>query len=87
MKEIKISIPEYNNGVECVWEENFKIKTSAQFDALTIEANREGLISLARHILHLAQDNVPNGSHIHLDEYNALEDGSFELIISKNEEL
>lgn len=85
MKEIKISIPEYDNGLEFVWEENFKIKTSAPFGTLTIEANREGLISLARHILHLAQDDVPSGCHIHLDEYNALEEGSLELIISKNE--
>ena len=87
MKEIKILIPEYDNGVECVWEENFKIKTSASFDALTIEANRDGLISLARHLLHLAQDDVPNGCHFHLDEYNALESGSLELIISENEDL
>ena len=87
MKEIKISIPEYDNGVECVWEEGFKINTSAPFDTLTIEANREGLISLARHLLHLAQDHVPNGSHFHLDEYNALEEGSLELIISKNKGL
>ena len=87
MKELKISIPEYENGVACVWEENFKIKTSAPLDILTIEANREGLISLARHLLHLAQDDVPNGSHFHLDEYNSLEDGSLELIISKNEGL
>ena len=45
MKEIKIAIPEYKNSIECVWEENFKIKTSAPFDTLTIEANHEGLIS------------------------------------------
>ena len=87
MKEIKISIPEYDNGVECVWEENFMIKTSAPLDILTIEANRDGLISLARHLLHLAQDDVPNGSHFHFDEYNSLEDGSLELIIAKNEDL
>ena len=87
MKEIKILIPEYDNGVECVWEENFKIETSAPFDTLTIEANREGLISLARHLLLLAQNDVPNGCHFHLDEYNSLEDGSLELIISKNKEL
>ena len=87
MKEIKISIPEYDNGVECVWEEGFKIKTSAPFETLTIEANREGLISLARHLLYLAQVEVPSGCHFHLDEYNSLEDGSLELIISKNEGL
>lgn len=87
MKEIKISIPEYDNCIECVWEENFKIKVSAPFDTLTIEANREGLISLARHLLYLSQDDVPNGSHVHFDEYNSLEDGSLELIISKKEDL
>ena len=87
MKEIKITIPEYDNGVKCIWDDNYKIKTSAPFDSLTIEANREGLISLARHLLHLAQDDVPDGCHIHLDEYIALEDGSLELIISKNEKL
>lgn len=85
MKKISISIPEYDNCLEFVWEDNFKIKTSSPFHALTIEANREGLISLARHILLLAQEEVPNGSHFHLDEYNSLEDGSLELIISKNE--
>lgn len=54
---------------------------------ISMEANREGLISLARHILLLAQDDVPNGSHFHLDEFNSLENGSLELIISKNEAL
>lgn len=87
MKEISLQIPEYNNGIKCVWEPNVKIKTSAPFVALTIEANREGLILLARHLLHLAQDEVPSGAHLHLDEYNSLEDGSLELILSKNEDL
>ena len=87
MKEIRISVPEYDNRLRSVWEDNSRIKTSAPFDTLTIEANRDGLISLARHLLHLAQDEVPSGCHFHFDEYNALEDGSLELIIAKNEEL
>ena len=87
MKEIKLLIPEYANGIKAIWEDNFKIKTSAPFDTLTIEANREGLISLARHILHLAQDEVPSGAHFHFDQYNSLEDESIELIIAKNENL
>lgn len=84
MKEIKIRIPEYNNGVELHWEDGFKIETSA-YEGITIEANREGLISLARHLLFLAQDEVPNGSHFHLDEFIFLEAGSVELIVSKKE--
>lgn len=87
MKEIKINIPEYNDAIELDWEENFKIKTSIPFDAITIEANREGLLSLARHLLLLAQEEVPDGSHFHLDEFNSLEDNSVELIISKNEKI
>ena len=87
MKEIKINIPEYDHSLEFVWEDNFKIKTSIDRDAITIEADRGGLLSLARHLLLLAQEEVPNGSHFHLDEFNSLENSSVELIISKNEEL
>ena len=87
MKEIKINIPEYDDAIELVWDNNFKIKTSKPYDTITIEANRNGLLSLARHLLLLAQEEVPSGSHFHLDEFNSLEDSSVELIISKNEEL
>ena len=87
MKEIKINIPEYDDSVELVWENNFKIKTSTEFDTITIEANSEGLMSLARHLILLSQKEVPSGSHFHLDEFNSLEDNSVELIVSKKEEL
>ena len=87
MKEIKISIPEYDDAIELVWDDNYKIKTSTPYDTITIEANRDGLLSLARHLLLLAQEEVPSGSHFHLDEFNFLEDDSIELIISKNEKL
>ena len=87
MKEIKINIPEYDDAIELVWDDNYKIKTSTLYDTITIEANRDGLLSLARHLLLLAQEEVPSGSHFHLDEFNSLEDSSVELIISKNEEL
>ena len=87
MKEIKINIPEYDDAIELVWDDNYKIKTSTPYDTITIEANRDGLLSLARHLLLLAQEEVPNGSHFHFDEFNSLEDSSVELIISKNEEL
>lgn len=87
MKEIKINIPVYDDFIDLDWEENYKIKTSTPYNTMTIEANREGLISLARHILLLAQDEVPNGSHFHLDEFTSLEDNSVELIISKNNNL
>lgn len=87
MKEIKINIPEYDDAIKLIWDDNFKIKTSIPYDTITIEANREGLLSLARHLLLLAQEEVPNGSHFHLDDFNSLENNSVELIISKNDNL
>ncbi|WP_442945884.1 Imm32 family immunity protein [Ohtaekwangia sp.] len=32
-------------------------------------ANREGIISLANHLLNLAQADVPSGYHLHFNEY------------------
>ena len=65
------------------WEEDFSIKCSIDNNSVIIEANKGGLVSLARHLLELAQENVPEFEHIHLDEYNSLEDNSVELIIVK----
>ena len=65
--------------MELRWEDGFRIRTSVQNGAIVITANREGLISLARNINALAEQDP--GAHIHLDSYNSLEDGSVELII------
>lgn len=83
---MNIYVPVYSeNGFSFVWEEGFSIKCTINNSSVCIEANREGLVSLARHILELAQENVPDFEHIHLDEYNSLEDNSAELIIVKKE--
>lgn len=64
------------------WEDGFVISTSADDGKIIISANKEGLVSLANHLMELSKETP--GSHIHLDEYNSLEDGSCELIIVKN---
>ncbi len=67
--------------MEVKWEDGFEIKVTLQEQegAVVLSANREGLRSLANILLTLADKNP--GAHIHLDEYNSLEDGSYELII------
>ena len=65
------------------WEEGFTISVGNDRKTVVIRANREGLLSLANHMAALAEE-FP-GSHIHLDEFNALEEGSAELIIEKSE--
>ena len=65
------------------WENGFVIDVRTESGAAVIRANREGLLSLANHLRTLAE--APAGSHIHLDQGNALEDGSTELILERTE--
>lgn len=83
----EIDIVEYNaeKGIQFDWERGFVIATNFDDNEIIIKANTEGLISLAKQLLTLAQSNVPFGSHIHLDEYNSLESGSIDLIIEKSD--
>ena len=63
------------------WADGFTISTRISAGTITISANREGLLSLANHLMELAEE-APGG-HIHFDEYNSLEEGSAELIIER----
>lgn len=67
--------------MEIEWVDGFIIKVEADCEKITIQANKEGLVSLANQLLELA--NSSPGSHIHYDEYNSLEEGSPEMIIAK----
>jgi hypothetical protein len=82
--ELKINIPEYSGeGLRSEWEDGFEIEVKSDGDSIFILANKAGLVSLAKQLLTLAQDNVPSGFHFHFDDYNSLEEGSTELIIEK----
>ncbi len=65
------------------WTEGFRITVKIADSEVTVSANREGLLSLARQLMDMA--DMPCGTHIHYDEYNSLEEGSAELIIEKVE--
>ena len=82
---MSLDIPDYSpeTGVVLKWENDAEIKVSTVDGEVLIEANANGLTSLANHLLNLAQPAVPSGAHIHLDEYNSLEDGSSPVIIAK----
>jgi len=83
--EIQIKVNDYNmqDGLKLNWTDNYKIEVNNNHGEIIISANEEGLLSLANHFLTLAQANVPTGTHIHLDEYNSLEEGSTEVVIQK----
>ena len=63
------------------WVVGFEIKTAYENGEIVISANREGLLSLAKQLMMLA-DGVP-GDHIHYDEQNCLAEGSAEMIIER----
>jgi hypothetical protein len=71
--------------MEIKWIDGSEISVSYDQlqDEVLINANREGLLSLAGQLAALA-DGVP-GDHIHYDEDNSLEEGSAELIIERIE--
>ncbi len=81
----EIEVPEYikEKGLRFVWEQGYTIQTNLETNTIVLSANAEGLISLARHMLMLAQTEIPPGSHVHLDDSNSLEDGSCEFVITK----
>ena len=63
------------------WIDGFEIKAVVENGEIVISANREGLNSLAKQLMALA-DGEP-GDHIHYDEQNSLENGSAEMIIER----
>lgn len=79
-----LDIPEYSEkgGLALVWEPGSSISLSETEGRVSLQANRAGFVSLARHLLTLAQDDVPEWCHVHLDETNAFEMGSLELVLS-----
>lgn len=70
-------------GVRLVWVPGARIDVRAEGTEVHLKANAAGLLSLASHLLALYQDPVPDGSHIHLDEFSGLEDGSAAVVIER----
>ena len=65
------------------WEEHSALRVTARGSELVISGNPAGLRTLAGFLNALADE--PDGSHIHLDEWNGLEEGSRELILERIE--
>lgn len=83
--KITLEIPEYQpqTGIKYKWEDGFDIGVTVENGVVHLVANSAGLISLANQLLILAQKDVPSGIHMHLDEFNSLDEGSSQLILEK----
>ena len=82
---VTVDVPDYSpeHDLRRQWDEGSVIATKWEDGTLVVEANREGLLSLARLMLTLAAQSVPPGAHWHLDDSNALEPSSIGLIIER----
>ena len=69
------------DAVRILWKEGFKISFSIAGNSAILSANKEGLLSLAAHLVALAEDRP--GNHIHYGDNNSLEDNSAELVIER----
>ncbi len=85
MNNVSIDLPAYaRSGTWSIWEDGYTLSIEVdRTNAVVIKGNKAGLISLARHLLTLSQDDYPIGSHIHYDAGSSLEDDSYPLIVDK----
>lgn len=70
---LTLSLPDYSpeDGLICEFEEDYRISVEIDEDlSVCLAANKAGLITLAKLMLTLASDNVPDGVHMHLDTIN-----------------
>ncbi|MER5763837.1 hypothetical protein [Streptomyces sp. NPDC002082] len=68
------------------WEADARIEVRGLGGEVVIEANAAGLRTLAGHLLVLAAEGVPDGSHLHLEDSNGLEEGSLSLVLERCDE-
>lgn len=87
MKQI-VDVPEYDpeRGLITEWEEQANIQIRIGDTGVIIQANAAGLRTLAQHFLVLAQDGLPAGAHLHLDDFAGLLPNSVELLIERIED-
>lgn len=84
MPLVALEVPAYApTGLRTVWDDGHEISAHVTGTGLHLRANPAGLISLARHLLVLAQEGVFSGAHLHLDSSNGLEEGSGEIILER----
>jgi hypothetical protein len=71
---IPVRIAEYTPevGVSTWWDDDAYLRAEVESSpepTVVISGNSAGLLSLARHLLCLAQESVPDGSHFNFDTY------------------
>ena len=82
--KITVELPDYDgDAVDVIWEEGARISIHTDESSVTVRANAGGLLSLGRQMLYLARNDLPDGAHIHYDDFFTGQQLPYELIIEK----
>ncbi len=82
--QLQIDIPNYDGQAqEVIWYEDADYTIDVFDGEVALTANREGLISLARQMLYMAYNDLPEGSHVHYDPFLTGKERACELILVK----
>ena len=84
-KSVQIEIPdeEAGNGFLFNWTDGAEFESSFDGEEFVLASNKEGLLSLANHLINLAQDKWPSGHHFHFDKGVELSDDSVVIVFIK----
>lgn len=67
---VKLSIPDYDgNAMDVIWEKGAEYSISIDENGVILTANKQGMLSLAKQMIYMAYNNLPDGSHVHLDSF------------------
>lgn len=85
MKYVIEVAPYTRTGLEWEWDSDWYalILVREGDDGVHIRGDRVGLTGLAKILLTLAQENVPDGVHVHLDPGDHLAAGSVPIVLER----
>ena len=82
--KITLEIPDYDGrATDVIWKQDAAVRVDIFGRGVVITANSDGLISLAKQMMYLAEETVPSGCHVHYDDLFLSGGSASSLIIDK----
>ena len=82
--KIILDIPDYDgDSLDVVWDNGSKYTINIADNSVVISANKGALVSIAKQMLYMAYNDIPEGSHVHYDSFFTKINEEFELVIEK----
>lgn len=84
-KIVEVEIPDDDprDGFKFNWTDGHEFDSAFEDGELVITANQAGLLSLANHLINLADDKWPSGHHFHFDVGVELDEGAIPVVFVK----